>query len=647
MIRIINGCDWVNRYGEAYDLGFDGIRISIPEVDKLFPNKPVFLPSNTRRYLYEVDWTATASGVNKFETYVPSFYNHGYAFIHQLQAAKALGWHVIIPINYNGYGGDWTTPGTYFSYGLSAISASGTATSGTSTIPVNALPADLPAGSSLTFCRSGSYRGRMWVSANANAGSTSIPVYGILSTIAVSDIFAVIRAGAYIGTITATAAVQITTAAEHALAIPVTATGFNILANDVLLHLRGATVITTAITAARAAAGATSLTTVSPLSATINSGDYTTAADAPTATEPYGYRSPHPSDAQANTDIALAIAAYVLNDPNILYPPELVTLEEWNEPDNPTFGGQGVPGISGLYEWGYGFFSYNVKYLQSVRAPQVAAAFPNITYLCSGFCQGGELSTTVSARLGNFSTPGFAQTSGIDSYWFSFNGMNMHSYAVTTDGSKYDGANKFYDTIVNTKNGVKSVSQALHDLPWYMTESGSAPFLYSNTIPNSDKHLGEMILVQHDVCRALGFKAWGNYCYNFRSTTYPITASGTSSIGATTINLSGTTGVAIPSGTVLYFGSQGAKATLTASASSGATSLSVAALTTAITNGNKTWYQSRTAGQYYHMIPDMIVRNNLFIGVGDPNGKNNKFWAVAERFARVTLPTTPVPIPES
>ena len=31
MIRITNGCDWTNRYGEVKDVGFDGLRPNTTE----------------------------------------------------------------------------------------------------------------------------------------------------------------------------------------------------------------------------------------------------------------------------------------------------------------------------------------------------------------------------------------------------------------------------------------------------------------------------------------------------------------------------------------------------------------------------------------------------------------------------------------
>lgn len=66
MHRFTNGCDWTNRFVEVKEVGFDGIRLNAPEIHALFPNKPVFKSAETRNYLYEVDWTSTASGVNKF-----------------------------------------------------------------------------------------------------------------------------------------------------------------------------------------------------------------------------------------------------------------------------------------------------------------------------------------------------------------------------------------------------------------------------------------------------------------------------------------------------------------------------------------------------------------------------------------------------
>lgn len=649
MIRITNGCDWTNRFEEVQEVGFDGLRLNTVEIHTLFPNKPVFLPVETRRYLYDIDWAATASGTNRFAS---TTWGQGLATLKSmLQAAKALNMHIVVHFNFNGYGGTWSTPNRSFSYSIQTITASGTANSGTTTIPVTATSLAVPAGSVLCFCRGGSgFIGRFYVKTAVSSGVTSVATWGLHSGINNGDVIAVIRGGAYIGTINANAASTATNENGN-LNISVSSTGIALSVNDTLLVYRGGTIITTATVQTRVAAGATSLTVTAGLGATINSGDFCSIPDAPTSTEQYGYRSPDPADAQANTDAALAITAYILNDPDILYPPALVTLEEWNEPDQRVFGGQGFPGTSGNYGHGWGFFSYVVKYLQSVRAPQIRAAFPQLPYICSSFSYGNSVPNLNVVRIENFSTSGLEQSVAdlpTDVYWEEFTGVNMHTYSSTQDGSKASCAKQVYLDIVGVQNGIAATIPSMSSLPYYMTEIGIRPSMHYPLFSSSDRYNGEMLLVTHDVCRAMGFAMWANYCYHFRaSTTYQITASGTNSAGATTINLSGTTGIAIPSGTVLFFGSTGVKATLTASAASNATSLSVLALPGTISNNDKTWYSLRTDNEFFHMIPDMVTRNSLFIGADNPYGKMANFWVFAERFSRVPIPSNFEPVPES
>lgn len=645
MIRITNGCDWTERFGEVKDVGFEGIRINTTEIAYLFPNKPVFKSVETRNYLYDVDWTSTASGVNRFEN--TQWGQGGATFKSNLQAAKAQNLYVVIHFNFNGYGGNWATPNYNFSYSTQTITVNGTFNAGAVSINVNATSLAVPAGSVLCFCRGGSgFIGTAYVKTAASSGATSIETWYLNSTVLSGDIIAVIRNGSYIGTINANAT-SYSTGTDNTATIAVSSTGFNLSANDTLLIYRGGTIQTTTTVQTRASAGATTLS-VSALGAGVTTGDFCNIPDAPTSVEPYGYRSPNPSDAQANTDAALAMMAYILNDPAILYPPELVIMEEWNEPDQRVFGGQGFPGTSGGgYGHGWGFFSYPVKYLQSVRVPQVRAAFPNIPYISSSFSFGFS-TDSCSVRQENFVTAGIAQENGIDAYWNDFTGINMHDYVSTKDGSKNSAAKRLYLDIKSARDGIDTHAAILSSLPWYMTEIGIRPNLHTQyKVPNSDRYNGEMLLLTHDVCRAMGFALWGNYCYHFRSSaTYQITASGTSAQGATSVGVSAT-GVTLPVGTVLFFGTQGAKVTLTSTANQGATSLACEALPTAISNNDKSWYQLRSDNEFYHMIPDMTTRNSLFIGVDDPQGKNDKFWVFAERFARVALPASPEPVPET
>lgn len=566
-------------------------------------------------------------------------------FSSMLLAAKAQNLRIIVHFNFNGKGGNWSTPDLSFSYSEQSIVATGNS-SGATTIGVNATSLAVPAGSVLCFCRGGSFVARHYVKTAANTGATSITTWGLHTGVNSGDTIAVIRAGAYIGTISCSTA-SFSTYDNDNVAIAVNATGFNISVNDTLLVYRGGTIITTTTVQTRVAAGAVSLS-VSALGATINSGDFCTIADAPTATEPYGYRHPHPSDVAANTDAALAMVAYVLNDPAILYPPELVIIEEWNEPDQRVFGGMGFPGTSGTYGYGWGFFSYPVKLLQATRIPTVKAAFPNLIYLSSSFSYGSGNTLLDSARVENFLTSGFAESeeTGMDAYWDNFTGWNKHTYASTKDGSKASCALEVYKDVKCTQDGVYACLGALSPRPWYMTEIGIRPIMHTASMPNSDRYNGEMLLVTHDVCRAMGFAAWGNYCYNFRSTSFQLTASVGETIGATSVRLTGSAGVSIPVGTVLYWGSTGTKTTTTAVVNGGDTSISVSAITANITASDKTWYALRSNNEFFHMVPDMTSRNSLFIGVANPNGKTDKFWVFAERFSTVTLPTA-IPIPDS
>lgn len=647
MLRFTNGCDWNNRFGEVRDAGFDGLRINVTEIAALFPNKPVFKSPETRNYLYEVDWTSTASGVNKFSTLQWGQGNQTFQGI--MQEAKAQGLKVCLHFNFNGYGGTWSTSNTAFSYSTQTITTSG-ATSGATSIPVTATTYAVPAGSVLCFCRGGSgFVGRFYASAGANAGATSISTWGLASSINASDVIAVIRGTSYIGTLTCST-FSPSTYENNNLNIAVSASGFTVNANDMLLVFRGGSIITTTTVSTRANAGASTIQ-VAALGATLNNGDFTNVPDAPTATEVYGYRHPDPLDASANADAALAMVAYVLNDASVLFPEADLILEEWNEPDQRVFGGCGVPGSGvGTYKYGWGFFSYAVKYMMDVRSTAVKAAFPNLPYLTPTFSYG--LSTAMSSvRSENMVTGGFVQDddSGVDAYWTNFSGVNMHTYTSTTDGSKASCAKRLYDEINQSKTNFSSItSGAFSSWPWYMTEIGIRPSMHNTIgVPSSPRFNGEMLLVTHDVCRAMGFALWANYCYGYRSTgSSQITASGTSNAGATSVSVSAL-GATIPVNTVLYFGSQGAKVVLTAQANQGATSITCEALPTTINNNDKSWYiTSRSDGEYFHMIPDMITRNGLFIGVTDPKGKTDKFWAFAERFARVTLPTTTEPLPE-
>lgn len=645
MYRFTNGCDWTNRFVEVKEVGFEGLRPVTPEISALFPNKPVFKSAMTRNYLYEVDWTSTASGVNKFTAVQ---WGQGNAtFASTLLAAKAQNLRIIIQLNFNGKGGTWSTPDLSFSYTEQTIVATGNS-SGATTIGVNATSLAVPAGSVLCFCRGGSFVGRFYVKTAANSGATSITTWGLQSAVNSGDTIAVIRAGAYIGTISCSTT-SLSTYDNNNVAIAVNATGFNISINDTLLVYRGGTIITTTTVQTRVAAGATSLS-VSALGATINSGDFCNIPDAPTATEPYGYRCPNPTDASANTDAALAMLAYVLNDPTILYPPELVIVEEWNEPDQRVFGGCGFPGTSGTYGYGWGFFSYPVKYLQAIRVPTVKAAFPNLTYLASSFSYGDGTALLDSARNENFLTTGLPadeETGTFDDYWNDFSGWNKHTYSSTKDGSKANCALRVYTDIKTTQNNIaSSLLASLSSRPWYMTEVGIRPNMHTASMPNSDRYNGEMLLVTHDVCRAMGFVLWADYCYNFRDTSYQLTASVGETIGATSVRLTGSAGVSIPVGTVLYWGSTGTKTTTTALVNGGDTSISVSAIAANITAGHKTWYALRSSNQFFHMVPDMISRNSLFIGAANAYGKTDKFWVFAERFATVTLPAA-VPIPES
>jgi len=635
-------CDWTNRFEEIKDLGFDGLRLNIPEIDNLFPNKPVFKSAETRRYLYEVDWAATTGGVNKFETVVWAQGNHTMKEL--LLAAKAQNFHIVILFAFNGFGGNWSTPNIEPAFANHTVTASSGASLGATSVTVTTTTGAIPAGAVMTFVRGGSgYVMRAYVSANASSGATSLSVYHLSTDVSASDVIAVIRAGAYIGTVTASAFGAMTDPSDNRT-ITVSATGFNINANDCLMIFRGGTIITTTTCTTRRAAGVTTVP-VSALPAAINSGDFCNVADVPTLSEPYTYRCPDPADAQANTDAALAIMAYILDDPDILYPRELVQMEEWNEPDQRVFGGQGFPGTSTSgYGYGWGFFSYPVKYLLSVRAPQVRAAFPDIPFLTPSFTFGGDTSAC-SMRSENVITSGLAQSDGIDAYWQDFTLLNTHSYVSSIDGSKRGHAYALFREQERILENAASFSN-LASLPRIMTENGVRPLMFTAVnAPNNDRFNGEMLLVGHDACRAMGFVGWGQYCYHYRSTEFRITATGSHSIGATTINLSAATGIAIPAGAVLYFGTQGAKATLTANASSAATSLSVSAITTAINNNDKSWYVDRSSQQFFHMVPDMTTRNSLFIGVDNPYGKNDMFWVFAERFARVELPDSPEPIP--
>lgn len=645
MKRFTNGVDWPNRYGEAKDLGFDGVRLNVPEIHALFPNKPVFLPAQTRRYLYEVDWAATASGTNRFAA--TTWGQGGQTFKTALLAAKSNGMDIIVHFNFNGFGGTWSTPNLAFTYQTQTVTLSSGSGGGTTSLAVNSLARPVPAGSVLTFVRGGSgYQFTAYVSAAASGGATSVTTYFLAGSPQANDVVAVIRAGSYIGSLTvSTSSAQ--TDSTGIVQFAVNATGFALQVNDQLLFYRGGTIITTTTTSARAAAGATSLS-VSALGSAVQSGDFAHSTDCPTASEPYGYRHPNPADAQANTDAALAMVAYILNDPDILYPPEKVILEEWNEPDQRVFGGMGVPGVeSATYAPGWGFFSHPVKHLQSVRVPQVRDAFPNIPFISSSFSFGGGTPAN-SVREENFVVSGLVvPDEDPSSYWEEFTALNKHSYVAAGNGSKLAYATNLYNDLNDAMTRAAAFG-SLGNKKWHMTETGVRPNMLTATLlPDNSRLIGEYLLVNHDVCAAMGMESWGLYCYHYRSTTNQLTvAVAGASQGATSIPLTAATGVAIPAGAVLYFGSQGAKATLTAAAASNATSLTVAALPTAVASGDKSWYVSRSDNEFLALIPDMVSRNSLFIGVGEPKGKFDSFWVLAERFARVPLPAAPEPLPD-
>lgn len=638
-------CDWKQRIPEVKDLGFDGLRSSTAEFHTFFEKKPVFKSSPT--YQYQIDWPATNSGggsTNRFET---SVYAGDTTLKDALVEAKANGMDCIIEVRFNGYRNNWSTPNLFFTYTRHTVTAASNASIGATSISVNTTTGAIPNGAELVFASGGSYTTRAYISLAATGGTTStIQVYDLQTALNSGDKVAIVRNGVLIETATVSGYPESTLASDNRnIVLSGTLSNSTQVDDAVYIFSSAATIVTATKATARkeAAAGPSSLS-VTALVTGISSGNYAVVADVPTSSEPYGYRSPDPADADANADGALAIIAYALNDPAVLFPANQLWIEFWNEADQRVFGASGTPNG---YAYGHGFFPSNIKKIVSAQILACKAAFPEVRLVGPTFSY-GDASVMNSVRSENLITSGLTQVNGIDEYWSSVDVMNVHIYNYSQDGTLRSCAREAHDAFSTYKSNAAAFTP-LANTPWIVTECGVRPeYLYNKGSTYNSTAVANNILVCHDVCQALGAVGWTHYCYVHRDSgsRYTLTASGSHSIGATTINLTAATGVAIPSGSVLFFGTQGSKVTLTADASSVATSLSVSAITVGISNNDTSYFHTYLGEQAFHMIPYSVGYRNLHIGVDDPEGKNGIFWEFARRFARVPIAETPVPIPD-
>ena len=638
-------CDWIQRIPEVKDLGYDGLRSSTAEFSTFFEKKPAFVSPGSRQYEYEIDWAATNSSGGSTNRFATSAFAGDMTLKDALLQAKAEGMDCIIEIRYNGYRNNWSTPNIFFSYTRHTVTTSAGASGGATALSVNSTGGAIPNGAELVFARSGSYTTRAYISLAASGGTTStIQVYDLQIALNSGDKIAIVRNGVLIETATVSGYPESTLASDNRNIVLSGTLSNSIQLNDaVYIFSSGATIITATKTTARYAAAALSINVVA-LSTSVNSGDYAVVADVPTSVEPYGYRSPDPADASAHADGALAMIAYALNDPTILFPESQLWIEFYNEPDQRVFGASGIPDG---YAYGHGFFPSNIREIVSAQILACKAAFPNVRLIGPTFSY-GDASVMNSVRSENLITSGLAQIGGIDSYWSSVDALNVHIYSYSQDGTLRSCAKEANDSFSTYQSNARAFTP-LANIPWIVTECGvRTEYLYGKGVPHNSTAVAANILVCHDVCQALGAVGWTHYCYVQRDpgSRYTLTASGTHSIGATTINLTGTTGVIIPSGAVLFFGTQGSKVTLTSAASAGATSLSVSPITVGISNNDKSYFHAYLGEQAFHMIPYSVGVHNLHIGVDDPEGKNGIFWEFARRFARVPIAETPVPIPD-
>jgi hypothetical protein len=636
-------CDWEQRIPEAKDLGFDGLRSSTAEFHTFFEKKPVF--ASVPAYPYQINWSSTNSGggsTNRFET---SNYAGDMTLKDALLAAKNNGMDCVIEVRFNGYRNNWSTPDIFFNYTRHTVTTSAGASGGATSISVNATTGATPNGAELVFARSGSYTTRAYIS-NATTGGTTatIQVYDLQTSLNSGDKVAIVRNGVLIETAVVSGYPEPTIESNNRnIVLTVNLVNSTQLNDAVYVFSSAATIITATKATVRKAAGQTSLN-VTALSTGLNSGDYAVVADVPTSDEPYGYRSPDPADASAMADGALAIISYALNDPGVLFPAEQLWVEFWNEPDQRVFGASGIPNG---YAYGHGFFTSGVKKVVSAQILACKAAFPNVRLVGPSFSYGDD-SVMNSVRSENLITTGLNQVSGIDEYWGSVDVLNFHMYSFSQDGTLRSCAKEAHGALSTSQSNARAFTPLINT-PWLITECGVRPeYLYNRDVTYNSTAVANNILVCHDVCQSLGAVGWTHYCYVHRDggTRYTLTASGSHSIGATTINLTAATGVAIPSGTVLFFGTQGSKVTLTSDATSVATSLSVAAITVGISNNDTSYFHTYLGEQAFHMIPYSVGYRNLHIGVDDPEGKNGIFWEFARRFARVPIAENPVPIPD-
>lgn len=126
---------------------------------------------------------------------------------------------------------------------------------------------------------------------------------------------------------------------------------------------------------------------------------------------------------------------------------------------------------------------------------------------------------------------------------------------------------------------------------------------------------GAFIADPHSVTRNQGRQIdWANVPESYREGAAAVVNSGTASIGATSLTVGALT-VALPQGTVLDFGG-GKFARLTAAAAVGATTLAVTALPTALANNDTAYYS--TPGRMRRLKAGTIVGELLGSGKVSP-----------------------------